>query len=86
MLTASSGDGGDYSHPETPTQMCAWAKEEMGWLSPREIICDEMIPLYYQGDAPEAVKLWQGGDYSTNEWFLVENRQRKIPAPPDTTR
>jgi M6 family metalloprotease-like protein len=76
-LMAAGSYGGDYSHPETPTQMCAWVKEELGWLSPREIICDETLPLYYQGDAPEAVKLWQGGDYSRGEWFLVENRQRK---------
>ena len=76
-LMAAGAYGGDYAHPATPTQMCAWSKEELGWLAPREIVCDETAPLYYQGDAAEAVKLWRGGDYSQNEWFLVENRQRK---------
>ena len=76
-LMAAGSYGGDYAHPATPTQMCAWSKEELGWLTPREVVCDETSALYYQGDAPEAVKLWRGGDYSQNEWFLVENRQRK---------
>ncbi len=76
-LMAAGSYGGDFGHPETPTQMCAWAKEEMGWLEPHEVLCDETRALYYQGDAADAVKLWQGGDYSTNEWFLVENRQKK---------
>ena len=76
-LMAAGSYGGDYAHPATPTQMCAWSKEELGWLAPREIVCDETFALYYQGDAAEAVKLWRGGDYSQNEWFLVENRQRK---------
>jgi M6 family metalloprotease-like protein len=76
-LMAAGSYGGDYAHPATPTQMCAWSKEQLGWLQPKEIICDETLALYYQGDAPEAAKLWRGGDYSRNEWFLVENRQRK---------
>ncbi|HZL84642.1 MAG TPA: M6 family metalloprotease domain-containing protein [Candidatus Krumholzibacteria bacterium] len=76
-LMAAGSYGGDYAHPATPTQMCAWSKEELGWLAPREVICDETLALYYQGDAAEAMKLWRGGDYSQNEWFLVENRQRK---------
>ncbi|NNF07667.1 MAG: hypothetical protein HKN21_12970, partial [Candidatus Eisenbacteria bacterium] len=75
-LMAAGSYGGDYAHPATPTQMCAWSKEEMGWLEPKEIVCDETVALYYQGDTPEAVKIWTGGDYSQNEWFLVENRQR----------
>jgi M6 family metalloprotease-like protein len=76
-LMAAGSYGGDYAHAETPTQMCAWSKENLGWIQPHEIVCDETFPLYYQGDAPEAVKLWKGGDYSTHEWFLVENRQKK---------
>lgn len=75
-LMAAGSYGGDYSHPATPTQMCAWAKEELGWLTATETVCDETAALYYQGDAPEARKLWRGGDYSSGEWFLVENRQR----------
>ena len=76
-LMAAGSYGGDYAHPAYPTQMCAWSKEELGFLTPHEIVCDETSALYYQGDAPEAVKLWRGADYSQNEWFLVENRQRK---------
>lgn len=76
-LMAAGSYGGDYSHAETPTQMCAWAKEQLGWITPREIVCDETSALYYQGDAAEAVKLWRGGDYSQKQWFLVENRQKK---------
>jgi|GEM_PF-3419328 len=76
-LMAAGSYGGDYSHPATPTQMCAWSKEELGFLRPEEIVCDTTRAVYCLDDAPEAVKLWAGGDYSQNEWFLVENRQRK---------
>ena len=75
-LMAAGSYGGDYDHPATPTQMCAWSKEELGFLTPHEIVCDESRELYAMDDAPEAVKLWRGGDYSQDEWFLVENRQR----------
>ena len=50
-LMAAGSYGGDYDHPETPTQMCAWSKEELGLLTPKEIVCDETVALYYQGDA-----------------------------------
>jgi M6 family metalloprotease-like protein len=76
-LMAAGSYGGDFGHPEVPTQMCAWSKESLGWLQPHEIICDESRSLYYLGDAPDAAKLWTGGDYATGEWFLVENRQKK---------
>jgi M6 family metalloprotease-like protein len=76
-LMAAGSYGGDYSHPATPTQMCAWGKEQLGWLEPKQVVCDETVALYYQGDAPEVLKMWRDGDYSHNEWFLVENRQRK---------
>lgn len=75
-LMAAGSYGGDYRHAATPTQMCAWAKEEMGFIAPREIVCDESAALYCADDAPEAIKMWRGGDYAQNEWFLVENRQR----------
>jgi len=75
-LMAAGSYGGDYSHPATPTQMCAWSKEEMGWLAPKEVVCDETMALYTTEVAAEAAKMWRGGDYSNNEWFLVENRQR----------
>ena len=74
-LMAAGSYGGDYDHPATPTQMCAWAKEQLGFLTPHEIVCDEARELYAMDEAPEAVKLWRGGDYAQKEWFLVENRQ-----------
>jgi M6 family metalloprotease-like protein len=76
-LMAAGSYGGDYDHAAWPVQMCAWAKEQMGWIEPREIVCDEATALYYQGDAPEALALWRGGDYAGKEKFLVENRQKK---------
>jgi M6 family metalloprotease-like protein len=74
-LMAAGSYGGDYEHPATPTQMCAWSKEELGFLTPKEIVCDETIALYATDRAPEAIKLWRDGDYSTHEWFYVENRE-----------
>jgi M6 family metalloprotease-like protein len=76
-LMAAGSYGGDYDHPAYSVNMCAWSKEQLGWITPREVTCDEPATLYFQGDAPEALKLWRGGDYSGKEHFLVENRQQK---------
>ena len=76
-LMAAGSYGGDYDHPAFSVNMCAWAKEQLGWITPREVTCDGPVSLYFQGDAPEALKLWRGGDYSGKEHFLVENRIQK---------
>ena len=76
-LMAAGSYGGDYDHPAYSVNMCAWSKEQLGWITPREVTCDEPATLYFQGDAPEALKLWRGGDYSGKEHFLVESRQQK---------
>lgn len=76
-LMAAGSYGGDYDHPAYPVNMSAWAKEQLGWLEPRQVTCDGPVSLYFQGDAPEALKMWRGGDYSGKEHFLVENRRRE---------
>jgi M6 family metalloprotease-like protein len=76
-LMAAGSYGGDYDHPAYSVNMCAWSKEQLGWIQPREVTCDGPVTLYFQGEAPEALKLWRGGDYSGREYFLAENRQKK---------
>ena len=76
-LMAAGSYGGDYDHPAYPVNMSAWCKEQLGWLEPRQVTCDGPVELYFQGDAPEALKLWRGGDYSGKEHFLVENRRHE---------
>jgi len=75
-LMASGSWGGDGSSPETPVHMSAWIKKELGWVTPINITS-------YQGplsipnveENPIVYRMWQGGTI-TNQYFLIENRQR----------
>ncbi|MCH7965765.1 MAG: M6 family metalloprotease domain-containing protein [Bacteroidetes bacterium] len=75
-LMASGSWGGNGSSPETPVHMSAWIKKELGWVTPINITS-------YQGplsvpnaeENPIVYRMWQGGTI-TNQYFLIENRQR----------
>ncbi len=60
-----------------PSHMCAWSKEQVGWIEPIEVISNTgIVSLPQVEDSPTVVKLWKDGDYSGDEYFLVENRQK----------
>lgn len=68
--------GGSWNTPSSPSQFCAWSKEQMGWLTPRVIREDEdFVQLTSVEDHPDALKLWYQGD-PLNQYFLLENRQK----------
>jgi|GEM_PF-978160 len=76
-LMASGAYGGDQGHSETPSQMSAWCKEQLGWVTPTVISSLktnlEILPSTF---FPVSYKLWRNGEMG-NEYFIVENRQRK---------
>jgi M6 family metalloprotease-like protein len=69
--------GGDMSHPDLPVYMCAWSKEKLGWIEPIEVTSNTgVVMLPRVEDSPVVVKVWEDGDYSGEEYFLIENRQQ----------
>jgi M6 family metalloprotease-like protein len=81
-LMATGAWGGDDSSPDTPTQMSAWSKTFLGWITPIPVSSDiadisldpiEIKPMAYQVNG-------QGGKY-----YLITNVQKigsdsKLPA------
>ena len=76
-LMGSGSWGGNQSQPEIPSHMCAWSKEQMGWIDTQNIPRNfEDMSLPRAEDNAVAFKVWRDGDSSGPEYFLVENRQR----------
>ncbi|MFQ6105279.1 MAG: M6 family metalloprotease domain-containing protein [Candidatus Glassbacteria bacterium] len=76
-LMGSGSWGGNQNQPELPTHMCAWSKEQLGWLTPIELSSNTgLVSLPQVEDLPIAVKSWRDGDYTGVEYFLIENRQQ----------
>ena len=70
--------GGDGSHEGTPAQFSAWCKEKLGWINPVNISSYiPSQPIQYVEKYPELYKFYPKGIVSGNEYFLVENRQKK---------
>jgi len=75
-LMASGSYGGNGSSSETPVHMCAWVKKELGWVTPINIT-SYLGPLSVLNVEENSIvyRMWQGGTI-TNQYFLIENRQR----------
>lgn len=75
-LMASGSYGGDQSHENYPSQMSAWCKEHLGWITPVVVSSYRKGQLIHEvEDYPEVYKMWTPGAPG-NQYFLVENRQR----------
>ena len=75
-LMAGGGWGGDGTHPETPTHMCAWSKIEQNWITPTVVPVDQTgVSIAQVETNAQVYKLWTMG-MPANEYFLVENRQQ----------
>lgn len=75
-LMAGGSWGGNGSSPQTPSQMSAWCKVQLGWVSPVNVagfLNDLSLPGVE--DNPVIYKMWRGGT-STTQYFLAENRQK----------
>jgi M6 family metalloprotease-like protein len=75
-LMASGSWGGDGAHANYPSDMSAWCKEQLGWITP------VVVTSYLKGqtirdeeDYPEVYKLWTSGSPGS-QYFLIENRQK----------
>ncbi|MBD3334342.1 MAG: M6 family metalloprotease domain-containing protein [Candidatus Eisenbacteria bacterium] len=69
--------GGDGQHPEAPVHMCAWSKEQLGWVSPVVAQSDQTgMTLPAVEGSGQVVKLVPNGFLQGQEYFLVEHRAR----------
>jgi len=76
-LMAGGSWGGDGSSPYYPVQMCAWAKMDLGWLSPTAIRSKGLYSMPYVESNAKAY--WLIGRQRTfKEYFLVENRRKVL--------
>jgi M6 family metalloprotease-like protein len=75
-LMAAGSYGGDGVHPATPSHMCAWSKEQLGWVDP-VVLCDDQtgVSLSAVETGGDVLKIYPHGHLS-DEYFLVENRVR----------
>ncbi|MBU8923301.1 MAG: M6 family metalloprotease domain-containing protein [Bacteroidales bacterium] len=68
-----SGGSWNGSIGSTPSHMSAWCKVDLGWVTPTTISSGGVYPVSQVETSQQIYKL-QGG-FSSNEFFLVENRQ-----------
>lgn len=75
--------GGSWGHRDSadvsgssPTHFSAWCKSQLGWINPVNLTYNQtglVIPPAEQ--SPVAYRLWDNGDSTGSQYFLVENRQ-----------
>lgn len=75
--------GGSWGHRDSadlrgsaPTHFSAWCKQELGWMDPVNLAHNQAglaIPPAEQ--SPVAYRLWDDGDSTGSQYFLMENRQ-----------
>jgi hypothetical protein len=67
--------GGDGSSPQRPAHMSAWAKEFLGWVNPTTITTDQKpasLPAVENNSSVLKLRI------SSTQYYLIENRQRKL--------
>lgn len=74
-LMAGGSWGGDGASPDQPVHMSAWSKEFLGWVSPNTVTADQSpASLTSVEDNAAVLKV----PISATQWYLVENRQKKL--------
>jgi immune inhibitor A len=75
-LMAGGSWGGNGGTPHTPVHMSAWPKQRMGWVTPVDIVSFQKNKVVKNAkEQAELFRVWRTGSI-TNEYFLVENRQK----------
>ncbi len=75
-LMAYGSWGADWDTPTKPTHLCAWAKAQLGWLTPTNVPWDLLDEQIHQVETNQDVyRLWTNGEQGS-QYFLVENRQK----------
>ncbi len=78
LLTSGIGDWGlmstgNFNEPDRPAHMMAWSRAELGWITEVLISDDTTLEISPIEESDTAFVLPISG---TNEYFLLENRQR----------
>ena len=76
-LMSGGSYGGDGAHPGTPVHMCAWSKEQLGWIQPQAIEQTQSnVSVLNAEQHQQAFFKILLKDSPTGEYFLLENRQK----------
>lgn len=75
--------GGSWGHRDSadvsgssPTHFSAWCKQELGWIDPVNLKHNNLdLQIPPVENSPVAYRLWDNGDSTGSQYFLVENRQ-----------
>ncbi|MGR3514346.1 MAG: M6 family metalloprotease domain-containing protein [Paracoccaceae bacterium] len=77
LMASGSWGNADATRPETPTHMSAWAKEYLGWVSPREVTSDTtgilLRPVISSGEVIR-VDYSDSQDPNDERYLLLEYR------------
>ncbi len=74
-LMAGGSWGGDGATPARPAHMSAWAKAFLGWVEPTAVSADiSPATLEAVEDTPQVLRM----PISTTQYYLLENRQKKL--------
>ena len=72
-LMASGGYGNDL---QTPTHICGWGKQEMGWLTPIDVVTNSSGITLSPVETSQQVLKIAASSTNTDEYLLVENRKK----------
>ncbi len=75
-LMAGGAWGGNNSSPQTPSQMSAWCKIKLGWITPINFTSfQDSLSVPNVEENPVVYRMWRNSAV-TSQYFLVENRQK----------
>jgi immune inhibitor A len=72
----SGGSWNGFPAGSTPCHPSAWCKYKQGWVSATSDTENHPINLGDVKNTHEIHRLWENGDSTSSEYFLIENRQR----------
>ena len=74
-LMSGGSWGGDGQSPDQPVQMSPWAKEVLGWITPKDITGNlSQFPIPTYEDNPEVYRL----RISPTQYYLIDNIGQKL--------
>ncbi len=74
-LMSGGSWGGNGSSPWYPAHMCAWSKEQLGWVSPI-VVTDPTLTVNMPNVEENPLVYRMNGTGNPAEYFLFENRQK----------
>ncbi|MGA9995952.1 MAG: immune inhibitor A domain-containing protein [Pyrinomonadaceae bacterium] len=73
-LMAGGAWGGDGQSPNQPVQMSAWAKELLGWVTPKDITADTLASISTIEDHADIYRI----TISPTQYYLIDNLGKKL--------